>query len=122
MITVQMTKDIQSRPPRIMGLFTKRQLIGLLAAAAVMLILLIALPFSIGTNFLISLVPAVPVLIIAYYPENQTSPIVYVKYYIKRAVYGKDVRLHDGNSNYYIRPKQEKEAKIKRHREYQGIR
>lgn len=105
-----------------MGLFTKRQLLGIVIAAVIVLLLILVLPFQFMTKFLIALIPAVPILIIAYYPENQMSPLVYVRFFAKRIFFGKDIRIHDGNSTYYKKRKPRKEVKITRHKEYQGIR
>ena len=122
MITVQMTRDILNRPPKILGLFTRKQFIGVVISALLIILLTIVLPFEFMSNLLIAMIPVFPVLIVAFFPENQTSPLVYAKFFLKRTIYGKDIRVHDGNSEYYRKPREDSNKKIARHKKYQGIR
>ena len=121
MVHVIMTKDILDRPPKIAGLFTRRQLIGVAAAVAVGAVMIAVIPLDLAYRFLLSLIPAIPILAIAFTPPGDMSPMMVVKFSVRKFVFGNDVYVNDGDTKYY-KEKPETQEKIKRYSHYRGVR
>ncbi len=121
MIRVTTTPDIKQRPPKIGGIITARQLIYLILALIPAAFILLFLPIDFAVRILIALVVMFPLLLIGWYPESETSPSAYIKGFIRTSVISEPKRISDGNTVYY-RKKTKKKVKIRRHREYRGIR
>ena len=121
MIYVTMTRDINERPPKIFGLVTLRQAVGIGISVVIGALIMILVPVPFVYRFLIALAPALPIMVIAFYPKNETSPLVILKYYINRLICGPDVYIHDGNSEYYKKKTGTGKPKIKRYANYEGI-
>ena len=123
MVIVPMTHDIMERPPKVIGPFTKKQLIGVAAAALVFILGLVFLPVG---DFMIRLVIAallaMPAIVFGYLPHNTVSPMVYVRYFARRVFCGKQIIVHDGTTDYAPKKKTNAGMKITRHPEYKGIR
>lgn len=112
---------MDERPPKILGLLTKKQLLGLVIAALVIIVFTIVLPFGFLANFTIGIFPALPIIVIFFFPSDAISPVTYIAYYVKELLQGSDTRTHNGNTTYY-RKKKAKSEKIKRYRSYKGVR
>ena len=63
MIELEMSKDIKAHEPKVIGMFTTRQLVCLGIAAAYAVPLGFLLPFSIMTNILVAIGFAAPVIL-----------------------------------------------------------
>lgn len=121
MIKVTTTPDIKARPPKIGGLITAKQLLFLLAALVPAALVMIYLPVDFAIRALIALAVMFPFLLIGWYPESETSPVAYAKGFIRSAVISEPRRYDDGNTVYYRKKTETKKTKVRRHREYRGI-
>ena len=122
MVIVPMTRDINERPPKIFGPFTKKQLLGTIVGAAIIIFFLFILPFDFVTRLLIGAGVSIPAFVFGYLPTGIITPMTYIRYYVLRVINGKQVIPHDGDTAYSAKKKPQEDFKITRHKEYKGIR
>ena len=123
MVYVKMTHDLSERPPKVAGPFDRFQITGITIAGLIIVVLINVLPFSLMTNLAIACVPALAAVILFFSRKSQKMVILYMKVLIRniKALFiGTEVWIHDGNTVYY-KKKKVKTEKIRRHKEYKGI-